>query len=170
MPRVERKGEVTTGGLEGRGIGAESVKARKNVPLDEGITPTKGPPFVEKLFSSLLSEIQGDIDVLQAKVDRAAQDLVAKPNQTTLDNYKEAISHLLAFIIDKSTVIRRAQSLKRGKDGQPKEFVRVEIINEKIAELAKEVYKSQKPMLDLVHRLDEIRGLIVDLYDWKSTR
>lgn len=170
MPRVERKGEVTTGGLEGRGIGAEAVKGGKNIPLADGIAPAKGQAFVEKLFSSLLSEIRGDIDTLQAKVDRASKELVAKPNQLTLDEYKEAVSHLLAFIIDKSAEIRRAQSLKRGKDGKPKEFVRVEIINEKMADLAKEVHKSQKPMLDLVHRLDEIRGLIVDLYDWKSAR
>ena len=168
--RVARKGEVSTSGLDSQGGGAEAVKAGKPTRVGEGIAPAKGEQFVERLFSSLVGEIQGSLETLQTRVDESAAALVAQPNQLTLDSYKEAVAHLLAFIIDKSVTIERVQSLKRGKDGKPKEYVRVEIVNEKLAELAKDVMGAQKPMLDLVHRMDEIRGILVDLYDWKSTK
>lgn len=168
--RVTRKGEVVTGGAEGQGAGAEAVKGAVPLPMTEGISPTKGKKFAERLFSHLLSEIRGNLETLQMRVDDAAKELVAQPNQIKLDAYKEAVSHLMAFIIGNSVVIKKARSLKRGKDGKPKEFWRVETIDEKLGQLAKDIYKAQKPMLDLVNRLDEIRGLLVDLYDWNEAR
>lgn len=138
--------------------------------MADGITPVKGQPFAEKLFGNLLAEIRGTIDTLQIRVDETAAALVAHPNQVTIDTYKEAVSHLLAYLLDQSVKIEDALSLKRGKDGERKVFKRVEVVNAKLAELSREVMKQQKPMLDLVHRLDEIRGLLVDLYDWKATK
>ena len=168
--RVTRKGEVVTGKTEGQGVGTESVKGATPVPLGEGISPAKGQPFVERLFSNLLAEIRGTIDTLQTRVDETAAALVAQPNQVTLDTYKDAVSHFLAFLIDNSVTVEQAQSLKRGKDGKPKVFLRVQIVNEKLAELTRALLNSQKPLLDLVNRLDEIRGILVDFYDWKPGR
>lgn len=168
--RVTRKGEVVSGGAEGGGAGAEAVKGAGPLPMTEGVSPSKGKKFAERLFSRLLSEIRGSLETLQARVDGAAGELVAQPNQIKLDAYKEAVSHLMAFIIGNSVVIKKARSLKRGKDGKPKEFSRVETIDEKLARLAQDMHKAQKPMLDLVSRLDEIRGLLVDLYDWNEGR
>lgn len=165
--RVSRKSEVTTSGLESQGAGADSVKGMNPTPLAEGITPAKGQSFVEKMFSSLLAEIRAPLEALQTRVDESAAALVQQPNQVTLDEYKEAVSHLLAFLIDHSVTVEQAQSLKKGKDGKTKVFLRVEIINEKLAQLTRGVLSEQKPMLDLVNRLDEIRGLLVDFYDWK---
>lgn len=168
--RVERKGEATTGGLESQGPSAEAVKGGKPMPLGEEIAPAKGTEFVERLFSNLLSQVRGSLATLQTRVDEAAAAMVAKPNQVTLEVYKESVSHLLAFVIDQSVKVGRTVSLKRTKDGSPKEFVRVEIINEKMAALTRDLLSVQKPLLDLVSRLDEIRGLLLDLYDWKPLK
>ncbi len=165
--KVARKGEVSTGSLEGRGAGTEAVQGGKMAPAAEEISKSGGSPFAERLFSTLLAEIRGDLDALQARVDGTASALVAQPNQVRLDEYKDAVSHLVAFLLDKSTLIKQVQSIKRGKDGKPREFMRVEVVNDKLAELTREVLKAQKPMLDLVNRLDEIRGILMDFYDWK---
>ena len=118
--RVARKEDVSTGGLDNRGEGTESVKGGKAVPLAEGIGKTVDQPFAEKLFGNLLSEIRGNLETLQTKVDRASAALLAQPNnQVMLDSYKEAVSHMLAFIIANSVKIKRAQSLKPGKKGKP---------------------------------------------------
>ncbi len=165
--RVSRKAEVSTGGLEGRGGGAESVGGGKPMPGANAVGAAQSEPFVEKLFSKLLSEVRGTIDTLQHRVDEAAGNLVNQPNQVTLDGYKDAVSHLLAFVIGNSFKILHLQSYKKGKDGQPKPLVKVEIIDQKMAELTRDVITGQKPFLNLVNRLDEIRGLLMDLYDWK---
>ncbi|OGH60350.1 MAG: hypothetical protein A3G34_09930 [Candidatus Lindowbacteria bacterium RIFCSPLOWO2_12_FULL_62_27] len=168
--RVTRKGEVVTGGSEGQsGAGAEVVRSGKPVPMADVVGPAKGQPFVDRLFSAVLSEIHADLETLLGSVDRTAKALVAQPNQVNVDAYKEAVSHFLALIIDQTSAVREVQALKRAKDGKPKMLLRVEIINQKLADLAAEILRTQKPVIDLVaNRLDEIRGLLVDLYDWKS--
>lgn len=134
----------------------------------DGVKPADGV-FSSKLFSRLVADIRGNLDVLQSRVDTAAANLIEKPNQMTLDEYKDAISHLIAYLIDNSSQIEKTFSLKKGKDGARKHLVRVEIIDQKLDELTREVLKTQKPVLDLVNRLDEIRGILLDFYDWSDT-
>lgn len=168
--RVNRKEDVGTGNLEGSGTGTDAVKGARPTSFTDEIAPAKSGAFVDKLFSSVLGEISGTVEALQTRVDETSADLIEQPNQVTLDAYKESVSHLVAYLIDHSVEIRRAQSLKRAKDGKPKEFLRVETINEKMAALTRDVMAAQKPMIDLVGRLDEIRGLLIDFYDWKPEK
>lgn len=168
--RVTRKEETSAGGLENQGAAPEAVRGGKSLSLTDTIAPARESGFAEKLFSQLLSQVRGTIDTLQTRVDDSAKELVETPNQVTLDEYKEAVSHLVAFLIDQSAKITKVTSLKRARDGSPKEFVRVDIVNEKLAALTEQVLKAQKPVLNLVNQLDEIRGLLVDFYDWKSPK
>lgn len=73
--------------------------------------------------------------------------------------YKLKIQEYLSFIVKNIYVLRR----------EPGPFnygihVRIEIINQKLDELTKELIQEQKENIDLANKIEEIRGLLVDVY------
>jgi uncharacterized protein len=63
-----------------------------------------------------------------------------------------------------SYIIKNAYTVKR--DSTSFSFsmhTRVEVINEKLDELTKEVLEQQKEAIDIAHRVEEIKGLLVDV-------
>lgn len=99
-----------------------------------------------------LKEMLDDIEKLGKKLTstRSVSDARA---------YKLKIQEYLTFIVKNIYVLRR----------EPGPFnygihVRIEIINQKLDELTKELIEEQKDTIDLANRIEEIRGLLVDVY------
>lgn len=167
--RVSRKEDLGFGGLDTQGSSKQvgEASSKGGASRVEGIRAAEGSPFVEKLFNQLVADIREDLDALMRHVDEAASDLIAKPNQATLDAYKFRISKLMGYVIDKSMEIEKVVGLKKTSKGEEKMLTRVNVVNGELEQLTRELLDQQKPMLDLVNRLDQIRGLLIDFYDWK---
>lgn len=74
-------------------------------------------------------------------------------------SYKLKIQEYLNFIVKNIYVLRR----------EPGPFnngvhVRIEIINQKLDELTKHIIQEQQETLDIADKIEEIRGLLVDVY------
>ena len=88
--------------------------------------------------------------------------LKKNPTLAAIAEYKEAIAHFLRLAIDTSYEVKEhVYTSKRNK--MHKRDVQVSIINEKVEKLAAQIMKSQKDELEILRRVDEIYGLLVDL-------
>lgn len=99
-----------------------------------------------------LKEMLDDIEKLGKKLasTRSVSDARA---------YKLKIQEYLSFILKNIYVLKR----------EPGPFnygihVRIEVINQKLDMLTKELIDKQKDTIDLASRIEEIRGLLVDVY------
>lgn len=99
-----------------------------------------------------LKEMLDDIDKLGKKLTstRSVGDARA---------YKLKIQEYLSFIVKNIYVLRR----------EPGPFnygihVRIEVINQKLDDMTKELIEEQKDNIDLANKIEEIRGLLVDVY------
>ena len=115
------------------------------------------------LFSSLLNEpvITGTLGDLLDGVTEAGDRL--KRSQTTeeIRAYRLAVKSFLRFIVDHvldvEDHISGVNVLKR------KKFTLVKVIDQKLENLANAVLRGQSDQLDVLRRLEEINGLLVDL-------
>lgn len=72
--------------------------------------------------------------------------------------YRNKIKQYLSYIVKNTYVLKR--------DNSPFSFgihTRVEVINNKLDELTKELLEGQKGAIDIADRIEEIKGLLIDI-------
>ena len=76
-------------------------------------------------------------------------------------NYRRSLSHFLEFIVKNSYEIENKHRLKGRKRVV---YTVVQVVNEKLDSLAADILMNQRDQLRILSRLEEINGLIVDLF------
>ncbi|NLL47001.1 MAG: YaaR family protein [Firmicutes bacterium] len=118
-------------------------------------------------FSEMLeTEQTGDrgIDLLVAleEVDEYARRLKESPILENLLPYKKRVRAILRFLVEQSYDVK--ESSVYDLHGRRRLLVLVESIDHKLEELTRDFLNQHSSSIDLVSRLDEIRGLLLDLH------
>lgn len=120
---------------------------------------------VSPVFSQVLQEKEeGPINLAEvlAEIDECARKLKESPVYENLLRYKRKIQAILRLLIRESFSVKEQRFYDL--QGRRRQFFLVESINEKLEELTASFLSDQVDGLKLVSRLDEIRGLLLDLY------
>ena len=114
----------------------------------------------------LETEQTGDrgIDLLVAleEVDEYARRLKESPILENLLPYKKRVRAILRFLVEQSYDVK--ESSVYDLHGRRRLLVLVESIDHKLEELTRDFLNQHSSSIDLVSRLDEIRGLLLDLH------
>ena len=97
---------------------------------------------------------------LMDAVHSAGSDLIDRPFHDEILQYKRAVRNFVNYILENSFAIERIQTRRRGK---PKIHIQIQVIDRKLEELAAAILSGQTQQLQRVSKLDEIKGLLVDL-------
>jgi len=143
--------------------------AKTDSKRERPISPSKGRKrshHVERPFSAVLQTEQDEvreIDLAKAleEVDEYAKRLSESPVMQNLLRYKKKVRDVLRFLVEKSFQVE--ENTVYDYQGRRRLFVLVENIDQKLEELTREFLNKHTSSLDLVSRLDEIRGLLLDL-------
>ena len=84
---------------------------------------------------------------------------------TTLDTiaeYKEAVRKFLRIVVDSGFEAHEDTPLQR-RNKEEQRHIQIRVVNEKLERLAAQVMHSQKNELEILRRVDEIYGLLIDL-------
>ena len=102
-----------------------------------------------------------DIESVLDKVFETGEKLKQNQSLENIKNYKKIVKKFLEYIIKNTFKVEEKTSgvniLKR------KKFTLVKIIDKKLESLATDVLSRQKKQFDILQKIDEINGLIVDL-------
>lgn len=121
---------------------------------------------MERAFSEVLHaeavEVR-DIDLAAAleEVEEYAQRLRESPILENLLRYKKKVRAILLFLVEQSYDVR--ENAVYDFQGRRRLLVLVESIDQRLEDLTRDFLSRQTSSLDLVGRLDEIRGLLLDL-------
>ncbi|MBO4404230.1 MAG: YaaR family protein [Treponema sp.] len=100
---------------------------------------------------------------LKDAADIAADELKDTPLPENYTNYKKKVSQFLKFMV-KNNFDVTSRNRKRSRSGKQLEpHKQIQIINEKLDELAQWFLSSHKEPFKMLSKLEEIQGLIVDL-------
>ncbi len=144
---------------------------------DKKKTEKKGRvSFADKFRSAEAEAVQGAEPGLDEPVDSSLEELLddvhslgdilkKNPVMNNVMAYKDAVKQFIKYVLQNSYEIRKEkltkfQVLKRR--GQP-ELALVKIIDTKLDTLAAGILRNQFEQLEVLARVDEINGLLVDL-------
>jgi len=100
------------------------------------------------------------LTILLDAVHSAGNELRDRPFQNEILNYKRAVRNFINYVIENAFEIEKSQTRRAGRQ---KIYSQVRVIDRKLEELAAAILSGQTTQLQRVAKLDEIKGLLVDL-------
>lgn len=117
-------------------------------------------PFFDKLLEvTQVEHIKMELNNLLEEIDLVGKQFSHEPNLENLKQYKSLITSFLDITVNKMFKIKNIQDWIKNK-----EYVIIEKINEKLEDLTHLILEKENENINLLSTLDEIRGLLVDLY------
>ena len=143
-------------------------------------------------FSSLMENIRGKtadelgplhdlpvseetVNLLMDDVRSAGDALNSRPFPEEIMRYKQAVRSFINYVVKNTYTLEHEKGMPKflkpgfsGQRGSPdamsqKQYTKIQIIDKKLDDLAALLLSSQKKQLSLTSRLEEIRGLLIDL-------
>jgi uncharacterized protein YaaR (DUF327 family) len=134
------------------------------------ITLPKGRFFslVEAMKNSeFMSDLNGEeehghtLAELLDEVHEAGDELKSGQNLQNIKHYKAAVKAFLTFVVDRMLAVEENLSgvnvLKR------KRFTQIKVIDRKLERLTADILRNQAEQLEILSKIDEINGLLVNL-------
>ena len=103
------------------------------------------------------------IERLLDDVHQAGEELIKDPVFGPVSEYKKAVRKFLRYILENSLEVEETAGLRNSKTMQQKKYLIVRVIDEKLESLASHVIKNQAEQLEILRRINEIYGMLVDL-------
>jgi len=94
-------------------------------------------------------------------VFESGEDLKASPTVDRIKEYRRNVRAFLDFIVHHVLSVEQATS--GGNILRRKRFTLVKVIDGRLEELALSILRNQKEQIDILGKVDEINGLLVDL-------
>ena len=116
--------------------------------------------FYDELQFAEIEQIHLEFDELIEEITKQGELFAKNPTQELLKKYKSMIRDFLKYVTDHMLQIEHYTG---GKLKQ-KIYTVTKIVDERLERLTEHIMKNQANNIDLLSTLDEIRGLLVDLY------
>lgn len=118
--------------------------------------------FKRQLTNETKSAYMNHIEELVRDIEEQGVRLGKKADMAEMQKYREMITKLLNETVSNGFAFEKEG--KMGFNGRSKIFVVIKNINTKIDEMTKKVLEDEKDNLNLLNDIDDIRGLLVDMY------
>jgi uncharacterized protein len=126
--------------------------------LGKAIDETKEPAAASEASFEFS---QAALEELLDGVHQAGDKLKENPNVELVQAYKKAVRDFIHYVVDRSYAVEQKTSgrsiLKRNV------YFRVSVIDKSLEKLAAEILRNQRDNLEILRRVDEINGMLVDL-------
>ena len=135
-------------------------------PQKRNMSTTNNPPSIKRnageSFSASMDmekreHRQQNLNKQLEKIKKAGEKLKVSKNLNNIADYKKYIREYLNFVLENYYELRFSERYRQI-------LSRVEIINQEVEELTKELLLQQKSNIDIISKVDRIAGLLVDLF------
>ena len=101
------------------------------------------------------------IEELLDEVHQSGEMLVETQSMENIKRYRQAVTGFLKLVVSKMLTVEEQTS--GGNILRRKRFTQVKIIDNKLESLVQAVLSNQSKQLDVLEKINEIRGLLIDL-------
>ncbi len=149
---------------EGRAVGKEGPKGARNGEI--GLPRVPGPggsPRRPKTFGGAGgTAAAGALEALLDEVYSTGQELARNPSPENIVAYKKSVGRFVRQVVDGAVEIVESEGRLR-KDMKKPKYALLHIVDEKLERLGAYVLSNQKDKLEILRKVDELHGLLVDL-------
>jgi uncharacterized protein len=148
---VPRRKEDEKKAGKGKGLFRAALgKAIDESKASAGSGAAASADFSQAALEELLDDVHGTGDRLKEN-----------PSVDLVQAYKKAVRDFVHYVVERSFAVEQKTSgrsiLKRNA------YFRVSVIDESLEKLAAEILRNQRDNLEILRRVDEINGMLVDL-------
>ncbi len=118
--------------------------------------------FKTELLNINRGEINNRLDELLLIIDEQGEKLKKSLDQKDLVEYRRSVREFLRFV--QKEYARTKQTFSWDQRGNVKTYTIMEKVDQNLEELYKLFMEEQSDVLQIVGKLDEIRGFLLDLY------
>lgn len=108
-------------------------------------------------------EFDDAVVFLMDGVTMAGEELKNSPLPEVFANYKQKIRQFLHFVAKNTYDVEIQQGIRSPRFRNRKPYTIINIVNEKLEQLAKDIIFLQSNQLSMLAKVEEIKGLLVDL-------
>lgn len=102
------------------------------------------------------------LEALLDQVYTSGQDLARNPSPDNVVAYKKAVGRFIRQVVDGSVELAESIGRKRKDMSQPKYNI-LHVVDDKLEKLGAYVLQNQKDRLEILRKVDELHGLLIDL-------
>jgi len=99
---------------------------------------------------------------LMDAVHSAGSDLIERPFHDEILRYKRAVRDFIHYVVENGFAMEKIQTPHR-EHRKLKPYMQIQVIDHKLEELAAAILSGQAGQLERISKIDEIKGLLVDL-------
>jgi len=147
--------------VEGQKDSEKQIAAGKRI-AKRGVVAKAGVDFPEVLQEFQTPNWEADLEELLQKLDELGKRLAANFSIYDFKDYKDTLRKFLQETFGKAYQLKNETGWSR--QGRPKLYQCLELIDQELEALSKLVISKQRDPLNILEKLDQIRGLLVDLY------
>ncbi len=107
-------------------------------------------------------ELQARLSVMLEEITQQGDKIKKRLDIKDVKKYRAMIQEFMNEIVSRSHVFSRENSLDRR--GRHRVYGIVKMVNDTLDELAQELIKEEKDSIAILHSIDEIRGMLLDLF------
>ncbi|NLW46687.1 MAG: YaaR family protein [Firmicutes bacterium] len=149
--------------MEVKPTGSKQVGAGSNESLGRHPSVTaKQSVFIETLKENDLDRRRQACDEILRQIDTLSAELKKAPTPSGVKKYRRLVASFIREAMDQTYELNEETHWDRS--GNRKSYITVRNINKALEELTSEVMEREKKQINLVAKLDEIRGMLLDLY------
>ena len=139
------------------------MKKQKKSDITESEINVKQSLFYDKLLEvTEIKEVNLELDRLVDQIDDAGKKFAQNQDIKNLQEYKSLIKAFMDTVIEKMFKVKEKMGHRSWV--KQKVHITVEKINKKLEKLTDFILEKENKNINLLATLDEIRGLLVDLY------
>jgi len=140
-------------------------KARpgRSVPKGRKVTKSSRPAsFSDRLMESRTAKIREELDGLLLMIDKQAKEIEKSLTFESLRAYKELVRKFVQVVVKDLYRVDKKYSV--GPTGKKKTHMLVKKVDDALDELTRDFLERQGNLLGFLDRLDQIRGMLLDMY------
>ncbi|MCR4442129.1 MAG: YaaR family protein [Peptococcaceae bacterium] len=141
---------------------AKNTKTAKPADVKVKTAAPVTKDFPDELEKYHREKLPGDIEQLLKKLDETGRRLANSFSVYELKNYKDTLKDFLRQT--QGQLYQLKEETARTRQGKTKVLQIIKKVESELEELSSLVLRQQKNQVALLSKLDQIRGLLVDLY------
>ena len=149
--------EIEKADRDKKSLNVKRKKDKKKIPTQVNVVQSG---FYDALKLAETEDVHVEFEDLVDEITRQGERFSKNPTIAELKTYKSMIREFLKYVTGRMFAVEQHS----GGKWKQKIYTLSRIIDEKLEALTKLVVSQQSGNIDLLATLDEIRGLLIDLY------
>jgi len=143
-------------------IRIDPSRQTKNIELESLTSATRSEADFGKVLKHTQELQRAELENFLQKLQEQGENLVRNRTLRNVKEFQEMVRAFLRSTLGQSRTVSEEQTWDFR--GRPKIMARVTKIDHALEELGRRVLDEQSTSLDILAKIDEIRGLIIDLF------